>query len=233
MEELSCPRCRMTKYRNPSLRLMINVCGHALCEACVDLLFIRESGSCPDCGLPLRRSGFRTQLFEDTSNIYLILSNQSDLIDISILPLKYNLFSIFLHFKFFTVTLFTPLQLIAVDKEVDVRKQITKIFNKQETDFSSLRDYNDYLEEIEDIIDSMVSGKNVEEARAKVSAYKAENETIIRRNQVRLNQERMYIQEQIEKEKRESELRRHIQGLHTCIHFYKLLLSLLFLSFMR
>lgn len=66
MEELGCPRCRTTKYSKPSLRLMINVCGHALCEACVDQLFVRESGSCPECNLPLRKSGFRTQLFEDT-----------------------------------------------------------------------------------------------------------------------------------------------------------------------
>ncbi|XP_039267131.2 CDK-activating kinase assembly factor MAT1-like [Styela clava] len=165
MEDLSCPRCRMTKYRNPSLRLMINVCGHALCEACVDLLFVRESGSCPECGLPLRRSGFRTQLFEDTG----------------------------------------------VDKEVDVRKQIMKIYNKQETDFGSLREYNDYLEEVEVIIDSLISGINIEATRAKVAAYKFENEALIRRNQARISQEKAYWQDQIENEKRQNDLKRHIQ----------------------
>lgn len=36
-----CPRCKTTKYRNPSLKLLVNVCGHTLCESCVDLLFLK------------------------------------------------------------------------------------------------------------------------------------------------------------------------------------------------
>lgn len=43
MEDIACPRCKTTKYRNPSLKLMVNVCGHALCESCVDLLFLKGS----------------------------------------------------------------------------------------------------------------------------------------------------------------------------------------------
>ena len=66
MDELACPRCRVTKYRNPSLRLKINTCGHALCESCVELVFIRESAPCPECGRSLKKSGFRNQIFEDT-----------------------------------------------------------------------------------------------------------------------------------------------------------------------
>ncbi|KAL0279236.1 UNVERIFIED_CONTAM: hypothetical protein PYX00_000846 [Menopon gallinae] len=65
MDDQVCPRCKTTKYRNPSLKLMVNVCGHALCESCVDLLFLKGSGACPDCGVALRRSNFRVQLFED------------------------------------------------------------------------------------------------------------------------------------------------------------------------
>ena len=49
-----------------------------------------------------------------------------------------------------------------VEREVDVRRRITKLypspaehlmnrFNKRREDFSSLREYNDYLEEVEDI----------------------------------------------------------------------------------
>lgn len=44
MEDIACPRCKTTKYRNPSLKLMVNVCGHALCESCVDLLFLKGMG---------------------------------------------------------------------------------------------------------------------------------------------------------------------------------------------
>ena len=35
------------------------------CESCVDLLFIKGSGTCPECGTSLRRNNFRLQLFED------------------------------------------------------------------------------------------------------------------------------------------------------------------------
>ncbi|KAL5009048.1 hypothetical protein ScPMuIL_014629 [Solemya velum] len=67
MEEQGCPRCKTTKYRNPSMKLLVNVCGHSLCESCVDLLFIKGSGGCPECGTALRRNNFRLQLFEDAN----------------------------------------------------------------------------------------------------------------------------------------------------------------------
>ena len=41
MDDQVCARCKTTKYRNPSLKLMVNVCGHTLCESCVDLLFLK------------------------------------------------------------------------------------------------------------------------------------------------------------------------------------------------
>jgi len=65
IDDQGCPRCKTTKYRNPSLKLMVNTCGHSLCETCVDLLFVKGSGACPECATPLRRSNFRLQIFED------------------------------------------------------------------------------------------------------------------------------------------------------------------------
>ncbi|XP_071962443.1 CDK-activating kinase assembly factor MAT1-like [Antedon mediterranea] len=62
-----CPRCKTTKYLNPSLKLMVNVCGHSLCENCVSLLFSRQSGVCPQCNTALRRNQFRLQHFEDAA----------------------------------------------------------------------------------------------------------------------------------------------------------------------
>ncbi len=44
MDEQGCPRCKTTRYRNPALRLLVNVCGHSLCDNCVELLFVRGSG---------------------------------------------------------------------------------------------------------------------------------------------------------------------------------------------
>lgn len=65
MDEQGCPRCKTTKYRNPSLKLLVNVCGHSLCESCVEMLFIKGSGACPECGTALRRNNYRLQVFED------------------------------------------------------------------------------------------------------------------------------------------------------------------------
>ncbi|XP_048736884.1 CDK-activating kinase assembly factor MAT1-like [Ostrea edulis] len=67
MDDQGCPRCKTTKYRNPSLKLLVNVCGHSLCETCVEALFVKGSGSCPECGTALRKINFRVQLFEDPS----------------------------------------------------------------------------------------------------------------------------------------------------------------------
>lgn len=41
MEDFGCPRCKTTKYRVPSLKLMVNVCGHALCDSCIEILFVK------------------------------------------------------------------------------------------------------------------------------------------------------------------------------------------------
>lgn len=59
-----------------------------------------------------------------------------------------------------------------MDKEVDIRKSVLKIYNKQESDFPTLKEYNDYLEEIEDIVWSLESGRNEKETREKIALYK-------------------------------------------------------------
>uniref|UniRef100_A0A0R3WNN2 CDK-activating kinase assembly factor MAT1 n=1 Tax=Hydatigena taeniaeformis TaxID=6205 RepID=A0A0R3WNN2_HYDTA len=61
----TCPSCKTSKYNNPQLRLMVNVCGHSLCENCVEVLFVRGSGLCVQCKTPIRKTNFRYQLFED------------------------------------------------------------------------------------------------------------------------------------------------------------------------
>ncbi|KAL1449215.1 hypothetical protein WDU94_000432 [Cyamophila willieti] len=106
MDDQECPRCKTTKYRKPTLKLMVNVCGHPLCEGCVDLLFLKGTGNCYECNQPLRRGNFKVQLFDDSN----------------------------------------------VEKEVEIRKKLLKEYNKVEEDFNSLAEYNDYLEEIEEIV---------------------------------------------------------------------------------
>lgn len=39
--EVQCPVCKGTKYRNPQMKLMVNVCGHPQCDSCVRMNFIK------------------------------------------------------------------------------------------------------------------------------------------------------------------------------------------------
>ncbi|XP_033207702.1 CDK-activating kinase assembly factor MAT1 [Belonocnema kinseyi] len=155
MEDQACPRCKTTKYRNPSLKLMVNLCGHTLCESCVDLLFLKGSGSCPECNAALRRTNFRVQLFED------------------------------------------PM----VEKEVDIRKRVLRDFNKKEEDFPTLREYNNYLEEIENIIYNLANNIDVIETNKKIEQYKRENKELILKNKSKLSKKEVELEELIELEK--------------------------------
>ncbi|XP_046905510.1 CDK-activating kinase assembly factor MAT1 isoform X3 [Hypomesus transpacificus] len=162
MDDQGCPRCKTTKYRNPSLKLMVNVCGHTLCESCVDMLFVRGSGNCVQCDTPLRKGNFRVQLFEDP----------------------------------------------AVDKEVEIRKKVLKIYNKREFDFPSLKDYNDYLEQVEEIVYNWTNNIDVEGTKQVMEHYQRENRDIIQRNKAKLTREQEELEEMLLLEKQEGEQRR-------------------------
>ncbi|KAM9842080.1 CDK-activating kinase assembly factor MAT1 isoform 1-T1 [Aulostomus maculatus] len=162
MDDQGCPRCKTTKYRNPSLKLMVNVCGHTLCENCVEMLFVRGSGNCVQCDRLLRKNNFRVQLFEDPT----------------------------------------------VDKEVDIRKRVLKIYNKRDFDFPSLREYNDYLEEVEDIVYNLTNNIDVENTKQRMELYQRENRDLIQRNKVKLSREQEELEELLLLEQQGNEQRR-------------------------
>lgn len=148
---------------------MVNICGHGLCENCVELLFVKGSNACPQCNVPLRRVNFRFQLFENSF----------------------------------------------VEKEVDIRRKILKDFNKKEEDFSALNEYNDYLEEIENIVFNLTNDIDVEETKKKVEQYKKENKEAIAKNKTRKSKDEVLIEDLIEEEKEVEMMRRHnIFGEH-------------------
>eukprot|EP01018_Ginkgo_biloba_P031720 Gb_12120 [translate_table: standard] len=60
-------------------------------------------------------------------------------------------------------------------KEISIRRRISNIYNKREDDFPSLREYNDYLEEVEDMTFNLVEGINVPIIEAKIAKYQEEN----------------------------------------------------------
>uniref|UniRef100_A0A3Q2X5T3 CDK-activating kinase assembly factor MAT1 n=1 Tax=Haplochromis burtoni TaxID=8153 RepID=A0A3Q2X5T3_HAPBU len=162
MDEQGCPRCKTTKYRNPSLKLMVNVCGHTLCENCVEMLFVRGSSNCVQCDTPLRKSNFRVQLFEDPT----------------------------------------------VDKEVEIRKKVLKIYNKRDFDFPSLREYNDYLEQVEDIVYNLTNNVDVENTKLRMEQYQRENRDVIQRNKAKLTREQEELEELLLQEQQSNEQRR-------------------------
>ncbi|KAL7637477.1 UNVERIFIED_CONTAM: hypothetical protein RMT77_012205 [Armadillidium vulgare] len=153
--EQQCPACKTTKYRNPQMKLMVNVCGHALCDSCVKLLFIKESGECPECEMVLKRSKFRVQVFEDPS----------------------------------------------VEKEIDVRRKVMKIFVKQEEDFETSNEWNEYLEEIEEIVYSLVNDQNKAEAEKKLEYYEKQNKDDIRKSYTKKSKEEEELERLLEEEK--------------------------------
>lgn len=155
--ERSCPRCKTTLYRNPTLKLVINECGHSLCTSCVQLLFIRGQAPCPECQMNLKKTAFREQMFDD------------------------------------------PM----IDREVHIRKGVLRIFNKREEEFSDYGEYDDYLEEIEDLVVALMEGENW--AKEKLQKYSKDNNQAIRKNEALRLKEEETIVEQIEMEKRDIE----------------------------
>ncbi|KAI3980946.1 hypothetical protein MKX01_025511 [Papaver californicum] len=74
-------------------------------------------------------------------------------------------------------------------KEMAIRKKILNIYNKREEDFSSLREYNDYLEEVEDMTTNLIDGIDVAAIEAKIAHYKEENAEQITLSQARKAEE--------------------------------------------
>lgn len=62
-----------------------------------------------------------------------------------------------------------------MDKDVYIRKRILKIYNKHQEDFTTLKQYNDYLEEVENIISNLVHGVDIGNTKMMVDDYKKEN----------------------------------------------------------
>ncbi|XP_072960401.1 uncharacterized protein [Typha angustifolia] len=60
-------------------------------------------------------------------------------------------------------------------KEMAIRRRVANIFNKREEDFPSLKEYNDYLEEVEDMTFNLVEGIDVAAIEAKIAKYQEEN----------------------------------------------------------
>jgi hypothetical protein len=73
----------------------------------------------------------------------------------------------------------------AIKREVEVRQRVLSVFNKEEDDFDNKREFDDYLEEREDIMFNLVQGVDVKEMEARIKSYQEKNAESIAKNEAR------------------------------------------------
>lgn len=95
-----------------------------------------------------------------------------------------------------------------VEKEVDIRKRVLRDYNKKEEDFANLREYNDYLEEIETIIYNLANNIDVINTNKRIEQYKKENKDLILKNKGKIGREEYELEELLEYEKQQEDLRK-------------------------
>ncbi|KAG0219334.1 TFIIH/NER complex subunit [Mortierella sp. GBA43] len=97
---------------------------------------------------------------------------------------------------------------LMVEKEVRIRKQMSSKFNKRREDFKTLKDYNDYLETVEDLTFKLVNEIDVETTKAAIEKFAAENRDLIRINADRLLHESRLQTQRQEMMRKERQLQR-------------------------
>eukprot|EP00123_Amoebidium_parasiticum_P013184 comp21815_c0_seq1/m.31079 comp21815_c0_seq1/g.31079 ORF comp21815_c0_seq1/g.31079 comp21815_c0_seq1/m.31079 type:complete len:323 (-) comp21815_c0_seq1:512-1480(-) len=96
---------------------------------------------------------------------------------------------------------------IGVQKEVQIRAKYQKEWNKTREDFKTLDEYNDYLEEFEEIIYCLVNNENVEWAKEKLQRNMQENHRLIQKNQERQDKEDQRLELELQAQKRAQQAR--------------------------
>lgn len=78
-------------------------------------------------------------------------------------------------------------------------------FYKRAEDFDTLKGYNDYLEEVEDIVFNLANDVDVQSTYARLESFKTENRHVLEKNLARLANEQRHalIEEEAEQHRRE------------------------------
>eukprot|EP01119_Soliformovum_irregulare_P021789 TRINITY_DN7323_c0_g1_i1.p1 TRINITY_DN7323_c0_g1~~TRINITY_DN7323_c0_g1_i1.p1 ORF type:complete len:327 (-),score=95.56 TRINITY_DN7323_c0_g1_i1:50-910(-) len=95
-----------------------------------------------------------------------------------------------------------------IEKERRVRQNILGIYNKRLKDFRNLRQYNDYLEEVEDIIYNLSNDIDVGITQDKIKKYREQNQELIVRNKAIIAEERRSLDFKIKEEEIEQRNKR-------------------------
>ncbi|WWD21199.1 CDK-activating kinase assembly factor MAT1 [Kwoniella shandongensis] len=113
---------------------------------------------------------------------------------------------------------------LKVEKEVAVRRRMAENFNKRREDFGSDKEYDDYLEEVEDLTFNLLNDIDLEKTEARIAQFAKQNKALIVANQEktaleamsqaerddverRAREERMRMVEEAERVEREEEAR--------------------------
>lgn len=101
------------------------------------------------------------------------------------------------------------LDAVQCEKDTSWRRRLLAVYNKTESDFASLLEYNNYLEKVEDMIYSIVNEEpDAEECKAKIKEYEqAHRAEIVVRQSQRADEERS-IQDQIAAEQQSAQQNR-------------------------
>eukprot|EP00771_Trimastix_marina_P001596 gnl/Trimastix_PCT/2678.p1 GENE.gnl/Trimastix_PCT/2678~~gnl/Trimastix_PCT/2678.p1 ORF type:complete len:301 (-),score=89.08 gnl/Trimastix_PCT/2678:175-1077(-) len=93
-----------------------------------------------------------------------------------------------------------------MEKEMVIRRQLSKDFNLIEDDFEgNVRAYNDYLEEVEDIVFNLTSRTDLAATQERIARFRQEHTLQIARNRSRLAESERDVAMRIASEKRERE----------------------------
>lgn len=71
---------------------------------------------------------------------------------------------------------------LKIEREVDIRRRVAAVFNRREDEFETLRAWNNYLEEVENLTWNLLQGVDVKETEQKLDAYRRQNEAGIKQN---------------------------------------------------
>ncbi|KAF8184940.1 CDK-activating kinase assembly factor MAT1-domain-containing protein [Mycena galopus ATCC 62051] len=104
---------------------------------------------------------------------------------------------------------FTPqtFEDLGVEKEIAIRRRIAKEFNKRLEDFSSLREFNDYLEDVEDITFNLINDVDPVGTEARIAAYREANAALTLLNSQREEAYILSLRQTEELERKEREMR--------------------------
>ncbi|KAJ7197207.1 CDK-activating kinase assembly factor [Mycena pura] len=104
---------------------------------------------------------------------------------------------------------FTPqtFEDLGVEKEIAVRRRIAKEFKKRVEDFSNLREFNDYLEDVEDITWNLINDIDPAGTEARITAYREANAALTLLNTQREEAYVLSLRQAEDLERKEKEMR--------------------------